>query len=117
MEIQNPKRILLLSHSSTTISPIISTLTRPPSKVQDPEEPGGQADLIHEIKTPYYAARIPIWTDTVVSAEEWSREWKAMGEAGDVVKAVGAWVVGFEKPVGGDDLVGFAVERLWIRGF
>ena len=40
-----------------------------------------------------------------------------MGEAGDVVKAVGAWVVGFEKPVGGDDLVGFAIRGLQTLGF
>lgn len=67
--------------------------------------PTVEQDRIHHITTPYYTASIPIWTDTVASPSDWAQEWLSMPGAGDVVAAVGAWVVGFAYPLRREDLV------------
>ncbi|KAL2053057.1 hypothetical protein ABVK25_006694 [Lepraria finkii] len=55
----------------------------------------------HELRTPYYNASIPIWRDdaptTPLSIASWKKEW-SNSEAGEVVRATGAWVVCFKKP-------------------
>lgn len=52
--------------------------------------------------TPYYSATVPVWHDIFpLSASEirqWEEEWRGE-EAGEVVRAVGAWVVVFRKAV------------------
>ena len=62
----------------------------------------------HEIQTPYYNAAIPIWRDelptSAVEIEMWKKEWLGQ-EAGEVVQAIGAWVVCFRKPREEADLV------------
>ncbi|KAG6989836.1 hypothetical protein G7Y79_00063g093870 [Physcia stellaris] len=59
------------------------------------------------ISTPYYSATIPIWHDqislTPTAIKEWEAEWRA-GEAGEVVRSLGAWVVAIPKPLTKDDL-------------
>ena len=63
----------------------------------------------HEIRTPYYNATIPIWRDNLPNSfpdiKTWKEEWLGQ-EAGEVVQAVGAWVVCFTKPSEKADLVG-----------
>lgn len=70
-------------------------------------------DPILPITTPYYTAHIPVWHDTIKSSalelSEWEKEWRDEEAAGEVVRAVGAWVVVVQKPVLGNgegDLVG-----------
>ncbi|KAL9138395.1 MAG: hypothetical protein Q9175_000378 [Cornicularia normoerica] len=62
----------------------------------------------HEIQTPYYNAAIPIWRDELSTSspeiETWKEEWSGQ-EAGEVVQAVGAWVVCFRKPSEKADMV------------
>lgn len=62
----------------------------------------------HELRTPYYNASIPIWRDdaptTPLSIASWEKEW-SNSEAGEVVRATGAWVVCFKKPREKADLV------------
>ena len=62
----------------------------------------------HEIRTPYYNAAIPIWRDEVPNSsakiKTWKEEWLEQ-EAGEVVQAIGAWIVCFKKPREKVDLV------------
>ncbi|KAK4691169.1 hypothetical protein P7C71_g5774, partial [Lecanoromycetidae sp. Uapishka_2] len=55
----------------------------------------------HEIRTPYYSASIPIWRDEIptssTSISDWKQEW-TLSEAGEVVRAIGAWLLCFKKP-------------------
>lgn len=87
--IASPLRMLLLSAPET-----------PPSFLKDVSH--------HEIRTPYYNAAIPIWRDELPTSstelETWKAEWLGQ-EAGEVVQAVGAWVVCFKKPREKADLV------------
>lgn len=80
--IASPLRMLLLATTETA-----------PSFLKDVSH--------HEIRTPYYQAAIPIWRDVpAMSTPEivtWKAEWLEQ-EAGEVVRAVGAWVVCFRKP-------------------
>ncbi|CAF9908471.1 hypothetical protein IMSHALPRED_006683 [Imshaugia aleurites] len=80
--IASPLRILLLSTPETS-----------PSILKDVSH--------YEIRTPYYNAAIPIWRDELPASspdiETWKEEWLGQ-EAGEVVRAVGAWVVCFRKP-------------------
>lgn len=54
------------------------------------------------IRNPYYSATIPIWHDklplSLPELERWEEEW-SKEEAGEVVRAVGAWVLVFRKAV------------------
>lgn len=54
------------------------------------------------IRNPYYSATIPIWHDklplSLPELERWEEEW-LKEEAGEVVRAVGAWVLVFRKAV------------------
>lgn len=61
------------------------------------------------IRNPYYSATIPIWHDklpiSLPELERWEEEW-LKEEAGEVVRAVGAWILVFRKAVnerGGDE--------------
>lgn len=84
--ISSPLRILVLFPSSTPI----------PSLIKEPTLP---------LLTHYYSATVPVWHDIFpLSASEirqWEEEWRGE-EAGEVVRAVGAWVVVFRKAVQDD---------------
>lgn len=63
-----------------------------------------------------------MWHDTIKSSavelREWDKEWRDEEAAGEVVRAVGAWVVVVKKPVlgsGEGDLVGhiFRLSKLF----
>ncbi|MCJ1428887.1 hypothetical protein MMC29_006798, partial [Sticta canariensis] len=81
--ISSPLRILVLSPSSTPI----------PLLIKDPTL---------SLSTPYYSATVPVWHDilplSTSELRQWSEEWRSE-EAGEVVRAVGAWVVIFRKVV------------------
>jgi hypothetical protein len=46
------------------------------------------------VRTPYYSATVPLWIDEISEVEEWKAEFMRE-EAGEVVRAVGAWVYVF----------------------
>ncbi|KAL2048117.1 hypothetical protein N7G274_000028 [Stereocaulon virgatum] len=81
--ISSPLRLLLLSTPDTPY----------PTCLKDTSH--------HEIRTQYYKASIPIWRDdapfTTPTISSWKEEW-SNAEAGEVIQAVGAWVVCFKKP-------------------
>ncbi|MCJ1446348.1 MAG: hypothetical protein MMC23_006853 [Stictis urceolatum] len=64
----------------------------------------------HHIETPYYSAKVPIWTDNIDDPGAWSQEWRSQDGASEVVKAVGAWIVAFAKPATKHDL--FSIKTL-----
>ncbi|MCJ1343733.1 hypothetical protein MMC31_001929 [Peltigera leucophlebia] len=88
-DISSPLRILVLSPESTPLPSLLS-----------------DSNLL--IRNPYYSATIPIWHDqlplSLPELERWEEEW-LKEEAGEVIRAVGAWVLVFRKAVneGGDE--------------
>lgn len=77
------------------------------------------------IRNSYYSATIPIWRDklplSLPELNKWEEEW-LKEEAGEVIRAVGAWVLVFRKAAneGGDE--GEVVRKhfllfcVWARG-
>ena len=113
--ITSPLRLLLLSTPETphpsifkgdsSQSPLSAPLLQDPNFTNAPSLPD---TTHHPLHTPYYTASIPIWRDilptTAPTLSAWKDEWTAP-EAGEVVQALGAWVVCFKKPRVKDDLV------------
>lgn len=60
-------------------------------------ETGTVAGVTHEwpVETAYYTAEISIWLDEIADVKEWKAEF-LKPEAGEVVRAVGAWVYCFD---------------------
>ena len=119
--ISSPLRLLVLSTPDTPYPTCLkgtNYLSYTCYSISPPESPGILALLSlttpppdtshHAIRTPYYNASIPIWHDDAPtippSIASWKDEW-SNSEAGEVVQAVGAWVVCFKKPRKKADLV------------
>lgn len=109
-DITSPLRILVLSPDSTPLPSLLSGNPLPP-----PPPPqtivhvkySGLISIHHIdsnllIRNPYYSAIIPIWHDklplSLPELERWEEEW-LKEEAGEVIRAVGAWVLVFRKAV------------------
>ncbi|KAF2453592.1 hypothetical protein BDY21DRAFT_121383 [Lineolata rhizophorae] len=79
----------------------------PTSATPAPPPTSSIAGLSHTwvLRTPYYSATLPIWVDEVASAPSWRDDFLSP-EASEVVRALGAWVYCFRKPVTGADMEG-----------
>lgn len=79
---------------SNDASPGIGTLQGSDSAVLTTTTAG----LSHElaIRTRYYNADVPIWLDEVTSPASWKGDFMSE-DAGEVVKAIGAWIVVFRR--------------------
>lgn len=113
-DISSPLRILVLSPDSTPLPSLLSgTCNHPPSSPPCPPQTiahvkSSRLISIHHIdsnlliRNLYYSATIPIWHDklplSLPELERWEEEW-LKEEAGEVVRAVGAWVLVFRKAV------------------
>lgn len=116
-DISSPLRILVLSPDSTPLPSLLSgTCNHPaPLPLHSPPPPQTIAHVkssrlisTHHIdsnlliRNPYYSATIPIWHDklplSLPELEIWEEEW-LKEEAGEVVRAVGAWILVFRKAV------------------
>ena len=71
-------------------------------------------ERIHQTRTPYYTAKVPVWVDTVEDPSQWAQMWRSMDGAKEVVEAVGAWIAVFEKPRSDSDLVGLSLSVLHL---
>lgn len=93
MEIKHPRRLLILGPSSSGSLDLTEALT---GSSPVPHASGSCAGLTHEwaIQNAYYSATVPVWIDEVVDLDEWKTEFMKE-EAGEVVRAVGAWVYVF----------------------
>ncbi|KAF2398564.1 hypothetical protein EJ06DRAFT_557804 [Trichodelitschia bisporula] len=102
--IENPRRILALSAKTESLLLLLKDLTGETPQLID----GSVAGLSHVLKlrTAYYEADVPVWLD-VLPEEGGAREWGdafCEVEAGEVVRAVGAWVWVFEAGECEDDV-------------
>ena len=78
-----------------------STLTSPVNKKPAVTSPQGSLSFPETfyIKTAYYAVQIPLWHSPLPDdLPAWKQEWLGMEGAGEVVKEIAAWIIGFEKP-------------------
>ncbi|MCJ1298677.1 hypothetical protein MMC08_001467 [Hypocenomyce scalaris] len=100
MDIPHPRRILILFPPDTPVSSLLQDLTGPSASPTDPTT--SSQELTHQITTPYYTASVPVWTDTLV-LPSWKTSWLSP-DAGEVVRAIGAFVLVFRKPVADSDL-------------
>ncbi|KAL1582057.1 hypothetical protein WHR41_09140 [Cladosporium halotolerans] len=93
MEIKHPRRLLIFGPSSSGSLDLTEALT---GSSPVPHASGSCAGLTHEwaIQNAYYSATVPVWIDEVVDLDEWKTEFMKE-EAGEVVRAVGAWVYVF----------------------
>jgi hypothetical protein len=90
MNIKHSRRLLLLGAPSCGSLDVTHALT---GSSPSPSASGSCAGLTHEwdVKTAYYSATVPLWIDAIADVEEWKEEFMKE-EAGEVVRAVGAWV-------------------------
>jgi hypothetical protein len=93
MEIKHSRRLLLLGAPDCGSLDVTHALT---GSSPSPSASGSCAGLTHEwdIKTTYYSATVPLWIDEIADLSEWKEEF-LKEEAGEVVRAVGAWVYVF----------------------
>ena len=105
MDIKHSRRLLLLGAPSCGSLDLTHALT---GSAPTPDASGSCAGLTHEwdVRTPYYKATVPLWIDEIPDVAEWKVEFMK-DEAGEVVRAVGAWVYVFR--LGGPD--GEIVEK------
>lgn len=107
--ISSPLRILVLSPDSTPLPSLLSgtcihsSLPQTTAHVKSSKLTSTHhIDSNLLIRNPYYSAAIPIWHDklplSLPELERWEEEW-LKEEAGEVVRAVGAWVLVFRKAV------------------
>ena len=99
MDIKNSRRLLLLGAPACGSLDLTHALT---GSAPIPDASGSCAGLTHEweVRTPYYKATVPLWIDEIPDVDEWKEEF-LKEEAGEVVRAVGAWVFVFR--LGGAD--------------
>lgn len=121
--IKNPLRILFLGAPNSSILTLLHSLTgSAPTPLDD-----STAGLSHtwHVKTAYYEATLPIWIDEIASLEAWRADFLRL-EAKEVVRAVGAVVYCFRKPVREEELRGIedtmralkeVLERHWGYGW
>ena len=99
--ISNPLRILALGAPSSGILDLLRSLTgAAPTPVDD-----STAGLSHtwDLTTQYYKAELSIWIDEITSISAWKSDFLG-AEAKEVVRALGAVVFCFKKPVTQDEL-------------
>ncbi|MCJ1308967.1 hypothetical protein MMC25_002622 [Agyrium rufum] len=112
MDIPHPRRILLLTPSSSA-SHLASTSSTAPSlapllrvftpKTESSKEPATVSETpfpeFFLLKTAYYSAKISLWHTTLAIDKpgDFRDEWMSLEGAGEVVQEIGAWVVGFER--------------------
>ncbi|KAK2074074.1 hypothetical protein P8C59_008311 [Phyllachora maydis] len=103
-EIAHPRRVLAVSlaESSQTLSRLIERLTG-----TAPSPAPSLAGVTHllPLRTPYYAAAVPVWLDLVPAGAPAAAAWAAAFlsvEAAEVLRALGALVVVFALPGGPD---------------
>lgn len=99
MDIKHSRRLLLLGAPSCGSLDLTHALT---GSAPTPDASGSCAGLTHEweVRTAYYKATVPLWIDEISNVAEWKEEFMRE-EAGEVVRAVGAWVYVFR--LGGKD--------------
>ncbi|KAM0328777.1 hypothetical protein ACHAQA_005191 [Verticillium albo-atrum] len=99
MEIANPKRILALAaadqtdHLSRVLRDLTGTAPEPTTATAPTPSLAGTTHTL-ALKTPYYAATVPVWLDLVSDAEEWAETFLAP-EAKEVLDALGGVVLVF----------------------
>ena len=104
MDIKHPRRLLLLGAPRCGSLDLTHALT---GSAPSPDASGSCAGLTHEwdVRTTYYKATVPLWIDEISDVDGWKEEFMKE-EAGEVVRAVGAWVYVFRLPAtpnsGGD---------------
>ncbi|EMC97910.1 hypothetical protein BAUCODRAFT_66629 [Baudoinia panamericana UAMH 10762] len=93
MEVNHPRRILAVGAPGCPVLDVVEDLTGSAPALN---EAGTIAGLTHEweVRTAYYTATVPIWTDEIADADEWKREF-LKPEAEEVVQAIGAYVYCF----------------------
>lgn len=93
MDIKHSRRLLLLGAPNCGSLDLTHALT---GSAPAPDASGSCAGLTHEwdVRTPYYSATVPLWIDEISNVDEWKAEF-VKEEAGEVVRAVGAWVYVF----------------------
>jgi hypothetical protein len=99
MDIKHSRRLLLLGAPACGSLDLTHALT---GSAPTPDASGSCAGLTHEwdVQTTYYKASVPLWIDEIPNVDEWKEEFMRE-EAGEVVRAVGAWVYVFR--LGGAD--------------
>lgn len=100
-KIANPLRILALGAPSSGILTLLKDLTgSAPTPLDD-----STAGLSHtwHLTTAYYEVTLPIWIDEIASLEAWRADF-LQPEAKEVVRAVGAILYVFKKPVKEEDV-------------
>jgi hypothetical protein len=107
MDIKHSRRLLLLGAPNCGSLDVTHALT---GSSPAPSASGSCAGLTHEwdVKTTYYNATVPLWIDEIADLEEWKEEFMKE-EAGEVVRAVGAWVYVFR--LGQDGKAGDEVKK------
>ncbi|KAM0722700.1 hypothetical protein Q7P37_002141 [Cladosporium fusiforme] len=93
MDIKHSRRLLILGAPECGSLDITKALT---GSAPAPHASGSCAGLTHEwnVRTAYYNATVPLWIDEISNVGEWKAEF-LKEEAGEVVRAVGAWVYVF----------------------
>jgi hypothetical protein len=93
MDIKHSRRLLLLGAPTCGSLDLTHALT---GSAPTPDASGSCAGLTHEweVRTAYYKATVPLWIDEISNVDEWKDEFMRE-EAGEVVRAVGAWVYVF----------------------
>ncbi|KAF2103883.1 hypothetical protein NA57DRAFT_70093 [Rhizodiscina lignyota] len=101
MEVQNPRRILVLGPPNCGSLQLLKDLTgSAPTPVDN-----STAGLSHEwrLETRYYKATIPTWVDEVADIAEWRTEFMK-DEAKEVVAVLGAFIYCFRRPLDSKDV-------------
>ncbi|GAB7334353.1 hypothetical protein MBLNU13_g06369t1 [Cladosporium sp. NU13] len=93
MDIKHSRRLLLLGAPACGSLDLTHALT---GSAPSPDASGSCAGLTHEwdVRTAYYKATVPLWIDEISNVDEWKEEFMKE-EAGEVVRAVGAWAYVF----------------------
>lgn len=101
MDIKHSRRLLLLGAPQCGSLDLTHALT---GSAPSADASGSCAGLTHEwdVRTAYYSATVPLWIDEISDVDEWKGEF-VKEEAGEVVRAVGAWVYVFRLPHGSDE--------------
>ncbi|KAI9777852.1 MAG: hypothetical protein M1839_008529 [Geoglossum umbratile] len=103
MDIANPRRILIIEQPDSGVLSLLRDLTGT-SPTPTTSTPAGLSHTL-PLTTPYYSATIPIWIDQIPAARapQWAAEYLTP-DAADVLRALGAFVYVFRKPVDADAL-------------
>ncbi|KAH8801640.1 alpha and gamma adaptin binding protein p34-domain-containing protein [Xylogone sp. PMI_703] len=96
LEISHPRRILAVGYPDSGLLDLVKGLTGSSPTLASENIAGSTHNW--SLETTYYKTTIPIWLDEVADPKAWAADFLGP-EAREVVKALGAFVVCFRRPI------------------